>query len=534
MYTTTIRDIAYFPIYPSDNENTNFEMREINEELGIEQGFQAQMKPFAKKNYSPLDSDDSALLCKYIYNKLVINNPIEKVSYLEKAPVFLASTVAIVSGYVSWYPLILGVTKIGIKNKQIKVILAGGSWIAYGSLFAWGTLKIVQEVFDKHSVTEAALIKNTTHPCLSILYKGTIAFLALTGTLPTAYFAYIFNNKSIMWTLVNIAGSWGINAYSIHNMIFETQLGCTKYAHFGTCAETRKWNEVREFLIHKLDDLITRIPMMESSVIEKIFELVDPDQEEINKAQKFAQIFFERILGQYNEEVRITDPVESFLNQKKIQYPVKILSALLPISSIFANAKATWNLVSAFTDFTVVKAIIVPIALVPSYLTFSLNRDCLLFFIRKIAGKALKQESNSMSSVHYPKTRLCVILTASILALLSSGIDYATAREIYPEDSVKDWTATIASVVNSVALTLLPMIDLSTELLDLSISLLANHAYKYKYNISQKIEKLNYFIPHSSQKEFEKFIGNLMNNEHLSKELKGRFPWLASTDIRFF
>ena len=328
-------------------------------------------KEFEENDYLSLLSKESNILSEYIFNKFSVNSVTENVSNWKKAPLIIASSVSIICGYVSWYPIILGVMDIGIESKVIKIIFAGGSWISYGSLYAWGTLKIVQDLFKKHTSIEASLMKNTTHPFLSALYKGSIVVLGGGATLPNAYFAYIFNGQNIAWTLVNIGGSWGLCAYSINKMIVDFYIPRWQFLK-PFCSESFfkkvKWNEVREFIVMKLRHVIEKTPEMDNKTISQIFEQIDstePTNIGTETKKKYTETLFTKIFYKYKEEVRNPnpDPADTIINSKWIKYPVKFISAILPISNIYSNAKATFDLVGKFTDLAVLKVIILGIAL---------------------------------------------------------------------------------------------------------------------------------------------------------------------------
>lgn len=468
--------------------------------------------------YSQID-DETALLCKYVFHKFTQTHSIEQVSCIAKAPTVIGSVIVIASGFISWYPIIIGVMDIGIKSKGFKACLAGGSWISYGGLYAWGTLNVVHELFKKRGPTESALIKNQVHPCLSLSYRSSIAILGVGATLPNAYFAYTFNHQNIGWVIDNMIGSWGICAYPIHTMVIEIREKLVTFGCSRTCIEEKRWNEVRAYLSIQLECLLEQIPKMDFSSLSEIF------QQDLTHASEttYTQIFFERVFRKHTEN---PDPVRAILKSKIIQYPVKIISAILPISNIFANAKATWNLVTTLTQSIIAKAFIIPFALAPSYLTYSLNRDCFLSILQKIISIYLKKDSPSLSGIYYPKSRISMISIAVILSLLSSGVDFATAKEIFSDDTSLDRTAIATSMINSLALTLLPMIELSMILLDKSISCLGNQNFDSKFVFSQKLKELNFFIRHCSQQELKRFVKSLLENSYLRKELRTFFPWM--------
>lgn len=473
-----------------------------------------------------LDAETSILLCEYIFSKFGDERVAEKISCLSKVPSHLASYVAIGSGYVSWYPIIVGVMDLGFESKLVKVILAGGSWASYGSLYAWGTLEIVQELFKKRTAIQLELLKSSTHPCLSILYKAAIVILGLGATVPNAYFAYVFNKKNVFWTIVNISGSWGISAYPIHNMRVELQENLQRCGLYASCVQKERWNRVRGFFILKLDALLQDVSKIDMNLSETDMGTLSSQGV---RSSEFAKFFFSRIFFKYQKAARDLEEVQSIIEQKKVQYPVKLLSATLPISNIFANAKAAWNFVGLFTNSIAAKLFVMPIALAPSYLTYSLNRDCMLFIIRQIVSKILGKDSRSLSSIHFPKARVVLIAGAVVISLLSASIDYATAREIYSEDTPLDWTATVTSVVNSLALTLLPMIDLSTKILNEYMYFFGSHEFKQSLNFIQSVNELKFFISRSSDNEFRRFVEAMKGDSRIADELSRRFPWIVNS-----
>ena len=497
---------------------------------------QQEINPFLKqsenfdfeKSLPILDSNKPSLLSKHIFNVFSSEHPQEIISCRQRASNIIASAVSISCGYISWYPMIIGVMDTSINSKLVKVILAGGSWAAYGGLYAWGTLKITEGLFKKRTPTEAALFRNKKHPCLSSIYKANVLVLGFCACLPNAYFSYTFNKKSVPWAAINIAGSWGISTYPIHNMFQEFQV-CSK--SFFT---KPLWNEIRSFFILRLKYLTEKIPDMDTTSLSELFNCdIEISNEGNTESIEYAKIFFQKIVEQYSEEAEQHNKLNTFLNKKIVQYPVKCLSVILPTSNIYANGKATYLLVNQFTDSTPLKLAITALALTPSYLEYSLNRDCLLLIIKQIAKKILGIPPKTISGTYHPKTYKLFLFTAIILSLLSSSIDYVTAREIFDEDTELDSLAVLASVINSLALTLLPMIALSIALLDKGNLIAGNSEINAKLEKSQKIEELITVIENCKQDEFIAFIDTMLENPKIKQELIEKFPWLSSRLTEF-
>jgi hypothetical protein len=184
------------------------------------------------------------------------------------------------------------------------------------------------------------------------------------------------------------------------------------------------------------------------------------------------------------------------------------------------------ELINFFTPSWIAKAFIIPIALSPSYLTYSLTRDFLLYVIEKLANVYFGKNVQTTGNRYFPVTRKVFLSTAVVLSLLSASIDYTTAKEIYPEDNALHWIAVIASIINSLALTLLPMIELSEIMLNLSARCFQNPEINLKLDTSQKVSQLQFYIKRCSDEEAKFFILDLCKNEFLKNDLILAFPWI--------
>lgn len=468
-------------------------------------------------------TERTSLLCQYTFNQFAVNENIETVGCLRQSCVYIGCATSTVCSYVSWYPIIMGIFDLDI-NQFLKIMFAGGSWTSYGGLYAWGTVSIVYDQFKFRTATENELLKKPKRPFLTTAYKVMIAIMGSGACLPNAYFAYTLNQENkVPWTIVNIIGSWGINTYPIHTMFLDTMLPRWKICR-PICNRDyymkEKWNGIRDYLAESLTTLEERIPQMSVANLRSLCQPLDTDESERNG--EYAARFFANLPKCQDPSIR----VRSLINSRSIQYPVKIVSAFLPISNIYANAVATFEFVDLLTDSFLAKVIIVPIALSPSYLMYSLNRDFFLIVIEKFANRHFKKKVETLGGNHFPKTRMLLICTAVVISLLSSAIDYATARKIYPENNTLDWLAVIASITNSVALTLIPVVSLSILIHNFYMRRWKNPDIIYKLDTIQKVQQLQFYIKRSSEQEIKLFVNQLLRHEGLKEEFSNAFPWL--------
>ncbi|MDA1056475.1 MAG: hypothetical protein O3A58_01430 [Proteobacteria bacterium] len=433
---------------------------------------------------------------------------------------------SICCGFISWYPIIQGIMKIGSMSKTIKVILAGGSWISYGALYAWGTLKVSQKIFTQRENNEAVLYRNETHCAISLSYKVSILVLGLFACIPNAYFSYKFNNNSLAWAAINIAGSWGLSTYSIHNMFSETTV--PRFECFRQCAsnsfmEFPFWNQIRDHLVEVLESEKETTAISNSPVILNSVEN-DPVTDRVANLETLS--FFSRAFHNYEVNADRFANRKSFFNQKIVRYPIFSLSMILPISNIVANGTAAYIFSTIITHSIILRIVIVCLALSPSYLEFSLNRDCMYAGIRRIYEWFTKTETKTISSVYYYALSRLVTAIASFISLLSISIDYTTAREIYDKDTVADNLAVSASVINSLALTLLPMIYLSQSLLMTILYPFCSSQIKRKLDYNAACEDIIQGIKESNQQEFKRLFDFLMTSPGISQKFIEAFPIL--------
>ena len=209
---------------------------------------------------------------------------------------------------------------------------------------------------------------------------------------------------------------------------------------------------------------------------------------------------------------------KSFFNQRIVRYPILSLSMILPISNIVANGTAAYIFSTIITHSIILRVLIVCLALSPSYLEFSLNRDCMYAGIRRVYECFTKTETKTISSVYYYSLSRLVAAIASFISLLSISIDYTTAREIYDKDTIVDNLAVSASVINSLALTLLPMIYLSQSLLMTILYPFCSSQIKRKLNYLSACEDIIQGIKESNQHEFKRLFDFLMTCPEISQK----------------
>lgn len=443
----------------------------------------------------------SSLFSSFVYSKLSADSETSTIPLWKKSLKITLFAVAIIIGYVSWYPLALGVfNTLEISSLFIKAVLTLGSWVTFGSLHAWGTIKIVQVMFRDKVPNEAELLTSNRHPIMLTLYKIIVLTLGAFAPLPNAYFSYALNDENIVWPIIYVLGSWAIFSYAIHNMFEEIHIpkfGFLSHKCPDSFVKKVELETKKQDLIDKLKYFQERIPQATSEDIDDIKQLTI-DYEDCH--EDFTETFFKAVEIKYNEKTTHKS-INSIMSHKAIQYTIKSIAAVLTLATIAGNGLATYLLISEFTSSVILKIVVIMLALSPSYLTYSVNRDSFLFLIKKLMELIDKAPPTTLSGAYYKKTTIATMVSTVILTLMSISANYIFAREVFGKNNFINWLLVVAIIINSFALTILPTLDLSKIILDKIVSKLNDSFLREKHRFYKKIEDLYTVIISCQAKE---------------------------------
>ncbi len=155
----------------------------------------------------------------YIHDRVIEGIPSAE-SRAHKVAKRTLQSCAALGGFLARLTVVKVILKYAGDNRAYGIVLVYGNTVSYGSLISWCLLKVVNSEMASISKEEKCLIESKLSSCQQGLLKTALVAIGMVAQVPSAYIAYIYNDKNVLFPIALLSID---SAYPIYSLFLTTE-----------------------------------------------------------------------------------------------------------------------------------------------------------------------------------------------------------------------------------------------------------------------------------------------------------------------
>jgi hypothetical protein len=297
--------------------------------------------------------------------------------------------------------------------------LAGGTVICYANVCAWAYINLFEKLFEESEASRKLFNKSKKQKIAKWLAAS---FLAVSSTASSMYLAYSYNNKEILWPILNLLSSFGLRCYGFLTLIDKIEL--------FKASDLMFWRKTQEHELRKIKLDLTQKYEYFSNSIHCLNTLNDERLSLDNK-----EIFIDEMLS-IVQKLSLECKLDQACLKQFFKTLVQFFGGLLPSAQIALNSLMAFYASKMIFDHPIFGVFFCLITVMPEAVLQIISGRTSLGHIYDLISAFFNKSDLGRSALYY-NPALAAFL--AIFVLVISAFSYgAGAQAISDNFSIED------------------------------------------------------------------------------------------------